>query len=138
MATAAIAAVGLTAGLHGALYGAYKDSPHESFLIRRFVREIVIALSVALGLAFLHEAARRESLFVLYVSIFALTRTATEFWEAFRARRAAGWISNPDANSLDQRHRSESRAPVDPWLRVSVLNLWHLRARRRHPRRLAR
>lgn len=38
MATATIAAVGLAAGLHGALYGAYKDSPHEPFLFRRFVR----------------------------------------------------------------------------------------------------
>jgi hypothetical protein len=49
-------AVGLAAGLHGALYGAYKDSPHESFLLRRFVREIAIALTVALGLALLHKA----------------------------------------------------------------------------------
>jgi hypothetical protein len=31
--------LGTLAGLHGALYGAYKDSPHESFLFRRFVRE---------------------------------------------------------------------------------------------------
>ena len=83
MATATIAAVGFAAGLHGALYGAYKDSPHESFLLRRFVREIVIALTVALGLALLHESASGESLFVLYVSIFALTRTATEFWKLF-------------------------------------------------------
>jgi hypothetical protein len=83
MATATIAAVGLAAGLHGALYGAYKDSPHESFLLRRFVREIAIALTVALGLALLHESASGESLFVLYVSIFALTRTATEFWKLF-------------------------------------------------------
>lgn len=83
MATATIAAVGLAAGLHGALYGAYKDSPHESFLLRCFVREIAIALTVALGLALLHESASGESLFVLYVSIFALTRTATEFWKLF-------------------------------------------------------
>lgn len=45
------AALGLTAGLHAALYGAYKDSPHESFLLRRFVRELLIASSVAAGLA---------------------------------------------------------------------------------------
>lgn len=49
MATATIAAVGVAAGLHGALYGAYKDSPHESFLIRRFVREIVIPFFGAVG-----------------------------------------------------------------------------------------
>jgi hypothetical protein len=83
MAVATIASVGLAAGLHGALYGAYKDSPHESFLLRRFLREIAIALSVALGLAFLHDGASGESLFVLYLSIFALTRTITEFWKLF-------------------------------------------------------
>ena len=27
-------ALGVGAGLHGALYGAYKDSPHESFRAR--------------------------------------------------------------------------------------------------------
>ena len=83
MTTTAIAAIGLAAGLHGALYGAYKDSPHESFLVRRFVREIAIALSIAFGLALFYPGAGRESTFVLYVSIFALTRTATEFWKLF-------------------------------------------------------
>ena len=82
MAIATIAALGLAAGFHGALYGAYKDSPHESFLARRFVREIVIALGVALGLASL-PGAYDESMFVLYLSIFALTRTVTEFWKLF-------------------------------------------------------
>ena len=82
MAIATIAALGLAAGFHGALYGAYKDSPHESFLARRFVREIVIALGVALVLASL-PGAYDESMFVLYLSIFALTRTVTEFWKLF-------------------------------------------------------
>lgn len=43
-------ALGVLAGLHGATYSAYKDSPHESFLLRRFIREMIIALSVALVL----------------------------------------------------------------------------------------
>ncbi|MGH9256993.1 MAG: hypothetical protein ACRD3C_20725 [Vicinamibacterales bacterium] len=91
MATATIVALGLAAGFHGALYGAYKDSPHESFLLRRFAREIVIALGVALGLAWLADA-RDESMFVLYVSIFALTRTVTEFWKLFvRVERQEGF-----------------------------------------------
>lgn len=47
MTLAGTAGVGLAAGLHGALYGADKDSPHESFLPSRFVREIVIALALA-------------------------------------------------------------------------------------------
>lgn len=83
MTVAATAAVGLAAGLHGALYGAYKDSPHESFLPRRFVREILIALALSLALARFHPAARSQSAFVLYLSVFALTRIATEFWKLF-------------------------------------------------------
>lgn len=77
------AALGLAAGLHGALYGAYKDSPHESFLVRRFVREIAIALAVSLALPLLYPATRGQSAFVLYLSIFALTRVVTEFWKLF-------------------------------------------------------
>ena len=49
MTLATTAAVGLAAGLHGALYGAYKDSPHESFLLRRFLREIAIALTASMA-----------------------------------------------------------------------------------------
>ena len=83
MTTAAIFAAALAAGLHGALYGAYKDSPHESFLLRRFVREIAIALAIAAGLALFCPAAHQQSTFVIYLSVFALTRTATEFWKLF-------------------------------------------------------
>ena len=46
----------IAAGLHGALYGAYKDSPHESFKPARFAREIVIALAAAAGLAAIQAA----------------------------------------------------------------------------------
>ena len=83
MTIAATAVVGLAAGFHGALYGAYKDSPHESFLLRRFVREIVIALTVSLALPMFYPAAGSQSAFVLYLSIFALTRIITEFWKLF-------------------------------------------------------
>jgi hypothetical protein len=75
--------LGLAAGLHGALYGAYKDSPHESFLLRRFVREIAIALAVSFALPLLYPATGAQSAFVLYLSIFALTRIVTEFWKLF-------------------------------------------------------
>lgn len=83
MTIVATSVLGLAAGLHGALYGAYKDSPHESFLRRRFAREIVIAFTVALSLGFLFPAAIHQSAFVLYLSVFALTRIATEFWKLF-------------------------------------------------------
>jgi hypothetical protein len=73
----------MAAGLHGALYGAYKDSPHESFLARRFVREIGIALAVSILLPLLYPATLVQSSFVLYLSAFALTRIVTEFWKLF-------------------------------------------------------
>ena len=83
MSIIATAAIGLAAGLLGALYGAYKDSPHESFLLRRFIREIAIALTVSLALALLYPPARSHSAFILYLSAFALTRIVTEFWKLF-------------------------------------------------------
>jgi len=83
MATSLSAAIGLVAGLHGALYGAYKDSPHESFLVRRFVREVAIALAVTLALPQLYPATVDQSAFILYLSVFALTRIVTEFWKLF-------------------------------------------------------
>lgn len=76
-------ALGLGAGLHGALYGAYKDSPHESFRVRRFVREIVIAVAIALALPSIYPAATRQTAFVVYLALFALTRIVTEFWKLF-------------------------------------------------------
>jgi hypothetical protein len=84
--------IGLAAGFHGALYGAYKDSPHESFLLRRFVREIAIALLATLALLQLHPAGTEQSGFVIYLSVFALTRIVTEFWKLFlRVEPQAGF-----------------------------------------------
>jgi hypothetical protein len=76
-------ALGIAAGFHGALYGAYKDSPHESFLPRRFIREIGIASVCSLALPVLHPATMAQTGFVFYLSIFALTRIVTEFWKLF-------------------------------------------------------
>lgn len=75
-------ALGILAGLHAATYGAYKDSPHESFLLRRFIRELVIATSVAVVIA-AFDLARGQSSFVIYLSIFAVARIITEFWKLF-------------------------------------------------------
>lgn len=74
--------LGILAGLHAATYGAYKDSPHESFLLRRFIRELVIAAAVAVVMA-AFELARGQSSFVVYLSIFAVARIITEFWKLF-------------------------------------------------------
>jgi len=82
MFPALVLVIGLAAGLHAALYGAYKDSPHESFLLRRFVRELVFAISAAAVLAVGHLA-DGQTPFVIYVSVFALSRIATELWKLF-------------------------------------------------------
>jgi hypothetical protein len=83
---------GIAAGLHGALYGAYKDSPHESFLTGRFGRELVIALVVSLALPIIYPPTAAQSAFVLYLSVFALTRIVTEFWKLFlRVEPQAGF-----------------------------------------------
>lgn len=82
MTPAAVVGIGMVSGLHGALYGAYKDSPHESFLLRRFVRELVIATCCAVGLLWF-PATPDQRPFVIYTSVFALSRIATEFWKLF-------------------------------------------------------
>ncbi len=74
--------LGLAAGLHAASYGAYKDSPHESFLLRRFVRELLFASGVAAVLSLGHLA-DGETPFVVYLSAFAISRILTEFWKLF-------------------------------------------------------
>jgi hypothetical protein len=77
-----ILCVGLVAGFHAALYGACRDAPHESFLPRRFIRELAIAAGVSAVLGFTHVA-DHQSLFIVYVSIFALSRIVAEFWKLF-------------------------------------------------------
>ena len=74
--------VGFVAGLHAALYGAYKDSPQESFLLRRFLRELIFATAIAACLAIFHLA-DDQSPFIIYLSVFTLARIVTEFWKLF-------------------------------------------------------
>jgi hypothetical protein len=80
---ASVVLPGIAAGLHGALYGAYKDSPHESFRPERFARELLIALIISVALPVVYPPTIGQSAFVLYLSIFALTRIVTEFWKLF-------------------------------------------------------
>lgn len=83
MSTIELLGLGILAGLHGALYGAYKDSPHESFLARRFAREVAFALAGAVTLPLAFPVVSRQSAFTVYLTLFALTRIATEFWKLF-------------------------------------------------------
>jgi hypothetical protein len=83
MGIAPLLGLGTIAGLHGALYGAYKDSPHESFLLRRFTREVAFALTAAIALPMALPGVNHQSAFTVYLGLFALTRIVTEFWKLF-------------------------------------------------------
>jgi hypothetical protein len=106
MTFTAVVAVGAMAGLHAALYGAYKDSPHESFLARRFVRELVVAAVVATGLAWFGSV-DGQTPFIVYLSVFALSRIATEFWKLFLRVEPQGGFRIPTQVHL-QRHVVDS------------------------------
>ena len=71
---------GLIAGLHGACYGAWKDSPFESFRPRRFVRELLIASAASFWLI---RVLGVVSPLPLILGAFALTRIVTEFYKLF-------------------------------------------------------
>jgi ABC-type amino acid transport system permease subunit len=81
--------IGLAAGLHAALYGAYKDSPQEDFLMRRFLRELILTVVIAACLV-LFGLSSGQCLFIIYLSVFALSRIATEFWKLFLRKEPQG------------------------------------------------
>ena len=68
------------AGCHAASYGAYKDSPHESFLIRRCFRELVIASSLSFLFIYFHVY-ETENYLIIYLSTFTISRLITEFFK---------------------------------------------------------
>ena len=49
----------------------------------RFARELAIAFCMSLGLALFDPAPTRQAAFVIFLSVFAFTRIATEFWTLF-------------------------------------------------------
>ncbi len=76
--------IGILAGVHAGSYGAYKDSPYEGFMLRRVVRELVIASSIGLLLSvYFVEWIRGEEYFVIFLVIFAGSRCVTEFYKLF-------------------------------------------------------
>jgi hypothetical protein len=78
-------AVGLAVGSHIATWGMYKDSPHEGFTIRKYVRSIIVGVCLApLGAAVAGiEATSASGLVVLFGLTYALERAVTEFWKTF-------------------------------------------------------
>lgn len=111
--TLTLLGLGLLGGLHGASYGAYKDSPHESFLARRYVRELIIALAVAGTLSAI-PATGGQSRFILFLTVFTLTRVATEFWKLFVRKEP-----QQDYRIPTQFHWISSVVDA-PWIRLLV------------------
>ena len=74
--------LGLATGVHASCYGAYKDSPYESFLVRRVVRELGIAISIGIVFSLL-GLGLSEPYFVLFLVIFASSRIVTEIYKLF-------------------------------------------------------
>jgi hypothetical protein len=70
------------AGVHAASYGAWKDSPSESFLFRRVVRELIISLIVGIVFAFL-QIWKQQNYFIIYLSTYTIDRAFTEFYKLF-------------------------------------------------------
>ena len=74
---------GLVAGSHVATWGMYKDSPHEGFVVARYLRSVVLAVAIALvlaGVGGIHLTDAND-LVPFFGSVYALERVATEFWK---------------------------------------------------------
>ena len=73
----------LLTGTHAATWGAFKDSPFESFKRLSFVRSIVLAVTAAFVLSTATGLATALGLPVLVGVLYATERFATEWWKSF-------------------------------------------------------
>lgn len=80
-----LAVVGALVGLHSASWGAYKDSPYESFQIKKFFRSVILGALLALfGMLFLRmEGVTTINLGVMWGFTMILERGFTEFIKAY-------------------------------------------------------
>lgn len=74
--------IGILAGLHVACYGAYRDSPYETFKIIRFLREITIAFVSAICISLFTDI-RSINPAILFLSFLACSRIFTETYKQF-------------------------------------------------------
>ena len=61
----------------------YKDAPHEGFVVSRYLRSVLLAFLIALGLARFGgvRLADAGDLVPFFGAVYALERVATEFWK---------------------------------------------------------
>ncbi len=79
------ALVGLLAGLHAAVWGMYKDSLHEGFSSRRFVRSPLLGLAIGflLGVVTGWDPRQPAVLVVAFGTSYALERALAEVYKTF-------------------------------------------------------
>ena len=76
--------VGLTAGVHIATWGVYKDGPFEGFYRWRYLRSPIVATAIALALAwrFPGEFTGAAGMTVLFGVTYGLERAFVETWKS--------------------------------------------------------
>jgi hypothetical protein len=79
------ALIGLLAGLHAAAWGMYKDSLHEGFSVRRFVRSPVAGLAVGAALGAITGWDPRDPavLVIAFGTGYAIERALAEVYKTF-------------------------------------------------------
>ncbi len=90
---------GLLGGIHRALWGAYKDSPHEPYKISKSIRSIVIATlwGIILFIIFPIIGIKSETVSPVYIflMVIALDTITTEFYKLFIRTEPQGKYAIP-------------------------------------------
>jgi hypothetical protein len=79
------ALIGTVAGFHAAIWGMYKDAPHEGFSRRTYLRSPVVGTLVGAAAGFLTDLNPRDpgNLVVLFGLIYAVERALAEIYKTF-------------------------------------------------------
>lgn len=79
------ALVGIFSGTHAAIWGMYKDAPHEGFVLRNFMRSIIIGGVAALFIqSVIHlELPSVAGFVVLFGLAYGVERSLVETWKTF-------------------------------------------------------
>jgi len=85
MNTLVALAVGLLAGAHIATWGMFKDSIHEGFTVRTYVRSIIVAGILSVGIARMArlETFHAADLLLLFGLTYAVERVVMELYKGF-------------------------------------------------------
>lgn len=85
LSLAIAAAVGCLSGAHTAIWGMYKDAPHEGFTATRFLRSVVIgaAAAIVVQLAFGLPIPDPAAMVILFGLAYATERGIVEVWKTF-------------------------------------------------------